>query len=373
MVLLITASPIWAQSADAPQAPPASGDGASDRDGNDQPPDDSSDADEPGRPDAAPPDSADSADTANISAAQHYREAEAAMARGHFAAAAAAYERAFAASGDSALLFKIAEAHRGASRCERAREFYDRYLATDAPDDGMRAIAAQNRDRCGQDGIPTPNATADSAAGAINAARAHAPDPVDATASGGSGTVNEPVGERASGQAGDGSTQAPSGGNAPAGGGVPDSALRPPPELLRASQDTPTWRESAGWISVGAATAFITAGAVLALAAESREEDIDFIVDFRDLDSEQPSQFTGEVSARYRELVREGERLERYSRISFAAAGLGAVAATVFFVLDARDSTTEVAQSPAPAPRSIARPTIAITPGGATVLTRWEF
>jgi hypothetical protein len=77
-----------------------------------------------------------------------------------------------------------------------------------------------------------------------------------------------------------------------------------------------------------------TTGAVLGLSASSREEDINTLIDFRDPVNGMPREYEGEVQRQYDNFHDEGEDLERYSAIAFGVAGVGAVAAVVFFIID---------------------------------------
>ncbi len=72
---------------------------------------------------------------------------------------------------------------------------------------------------------------------------------------------------------------------------------------------------------------------MLALSAGSREEDIQNLLDFRDQEG-RPATYTGATSDRYRDLVDEGDRLERLSVVALAATGAAAAASALFFVLD---------------------------------------
>ena len=72
---------------------------------------------------------------------------------------------------------------------------------------------------------------------------------------------------------------------------------------------------------------------MLALSAGSREEDIQNLIEFRDAEG-RPATYTGATRDRYRDLVDEGDRLEKLSVVALAATGAAAAASAVFFVLD---------------------------------------
>ena len=105
-----------------------------------------------------------------------------------------------------------------------------------------------------------------------------------------------------------------------------------PPSL---EDEEPSWQRTAAWSSVGIAVALATTGAVLGLSAASREEDVDNLIEFRDAEG-QPAIYTGATRERYNDLISEGDRLESLAVVAFAASGVAAASAALFFFLDAR-------------------------------------
>ena len=126
-------------------------------------------------------------------------------------------------------------------------------------------------------------------------------------------------------------------------------------------------RRSLAWIAIGAAAAFATTSAVLALAVESREEDIEFLSDFRAPGLGVPNRYSGQVRDRYEELVDEAETLSTYSWITLGLAGVAVASATALFLLDDPGAQAE---APASARGHLA-PTM--LPGGLGVTLDWEF
>jgi hypothetical protein len=126
-------------------------------------------------------------------------------------------------------------------------------------------------------------------------------------------------------------------------------------------------RRSLAWIAIGAAAAFATTSAVLALAVESREQDIEFLIDFRAPGIDVPNRYGGQVRDRYEELTDEAETLSTYSWITLGLAGVAVASATALFLLDDTGAQAEV---PASA-RSHLSP--ALLPGGMGVTLDWEF
>lgn len=293
------------------------------------------------------------------------------MARADHAVAAAEYEHAHALTEDPVLLFKAAGAHDAAGNCEAARAFYERYLAEGTPDDGFRRqaearIAAARGGACG-DPARSAGAGGDADGGGADGAGGDADGAASGSALG--------AGDAAAALAGDSDAAAPE-------QGPPPGPLQGPPSF---ADQEPSWQRSAAWISVGATAALVTAGAMLAMSAESREEDLDYLIRYRDLGTDTPARYAGQIQERYDTLIDEGERLARYSRLTFAAAGVAAAAAAVFFIIDpssgsssgpssgpSSESSAGAGQGRAPA---TARRHVApgLVPGGLGVVAGWEF
>ena len=314
------------------------------------------DANDPAAPDAndpAAPDANDPAAAGDGSAAPadpatqaraHYARAEAALGEGDYALAAAEYERAHALTQDPVLLFKIAGAHDRAGECADARIYYERYLQEGSPDESFRARAEERMTAC-EAAAPAP-------------ARGSGAMPADAgegAGNGGPAATASPTASAAASAAGDA---------AGAGGAGPDGG---PPSFIELE---PTWQQSAGWVSVGATAALLTAGTMLALSAESRQEDLEYLVRYRDLNDDRPARYEGPAQDRYEELVREGNQLELSARLVLGAAGLAAASAAVFFYLDSSaraDALTEGA--PRAARRHVAPALVSGSPG---IIAEWE-
>lgn len=150
---------------------------------------------------------------------------------------------------------------------------------------------------------------------------------------------------------------------------APDAAAASP----AATNDTVgnvSTRRSLGWIAVGTAAAFATTSAMLALAVESRESDIEFLIDFRAPIINAPNRYEGQASGRYEALVDEAETLSRAAWITLGLASAAALTATALFVLDGGAGAED-----APGARGQLAP--AVTPGtvhgGMGVTLDWEF
>jgi hypothetical protein len=129
-------------------------------------------------------------------------------------------------------------------------------------------------------------------------------------------------------------------------------------------------RRSWGWIAVGTAAAFATTSAMLALAVESREADIEFLIEFRAPVFDSPNRYEGEARGRYEELVNEAETLSRAAWITLGLASAAAVTGTILFVLDGGVTAEET-----PASESALTPAVTpgAMPGGMGVTLDWEF
>lgn len=270
-------------------------------------------------------------------AREHYAAAEQAMKSGDHALAAGEYGKAYEITRDPVLFYKIASAHYEARNCADAVTYFTRYLAEGKPDEKFRAVTQERIDACtaraeqGSGDAAATAGTGDRPAGSAGQESSAASEGVADTSAGPSG---DDSGNESANESGGESSGA-------ATAGLPGGDARPP---SFADQEV-TWQSKAAWVSVGLAATFVTAGAVLGLSASSREEDLRNLIEFRYADGK-PAIYAGNPRARYEDYIDEGERLAGYSRLALGAAGLAAVSATVFFILDAR-SGKEAAETSA--------------------------
>lgn len=129
----------------------------------------------------------------------------------------------------------------------------------------------------------------------------------------------------------------------------------------------PPWRRTAAWVSVGTGIAFVTIGAVMALSAESTEDDITdlYIVRLGD----EPLTFNGSTERRYDQMVERGERYQTLAWASFGVAAAAAAAATYFFLTS--PSSAEAAEVEPAKPAIALRPILSKDGGG--VGASWSF
>src|SRR5690606_28131009 len=99
------------------------------------------------------------------------------------------------------------------------------------------------------------------------------------------------------------------------------------------------------------------------------EEDVDNLLNYRDLMG-RPVEFDAATQKRYDDLVDEGQRFGRLSKIGFGLAGVAAASAIVFFIFDSGDSEDSEGMS-ALAP--MITPSQTGTPSLVGVQTQWRF
>jgi hypothetical protein len=248
-------------------------------------------------------------------AKQHYQAAEDAAAKGDHATAAREYGVAYDITKDPVLFFKIGQSYDRAGDCASAQVYYGRYLKEGNPSEEFKTKTEEAMKVCGEAKPPGTE------------------PPPEGTSTGG----RKP-------ETGDRKQE-----TAPADREAVGAVVAP-----RALEDEePSWQRTAAWSSVGIAIALVTTGAVLGLSAASREEDVDNLIEFRDAEG-QPATYTGATRDRYRDLISEGDRLESLAVVAFAASGVAAASAALFFVLDARASRPdETALRPTAGPAGV--------------------
>jgi hypothetical protein len=114
--------------------------------------------------------------------------------------------------------------------------------------------------------------------------------------------------------------------------------------------------------------ALLTTGAVLGLSASSREEDLENLIGFRNASGD-PARFEGNTQSRYEDLIAEGEDYSTFATVAFIGAGVAAVVATGFFVLDARSGGD--ANETGASSRSLIP--VVTSDGGLGLAAGWEF
>lgn len=264
-------------------------------------------------------------------AKRHYDTAERASAAGDHAVAAREYLTAYDITKDPILFFKIGQAYDKAGDCRSAITYYQRYIGEANPTADYKQRTEELVTACRSRTASSPPASSPPADATTTASRANAgitapaPPPVEPTPAPPAPVEPAPAPPVEQPPAPPVEQPAPTEQAA-------DRELVGPPTFL---DPETSWQRTAAWSSVGLALALGTTAAVLGLSAVSREEDINNLITFRDLDG-QPAVFTGTTADRYRDLVDEGKRLETLAIAALAATGAATAAAVVFFVLDAR-------------------------------------
>ncbi len=270
-------------------------------------------------------------------------KAQAAVKKGEWAIAQREFGIAYELMKDPLLFYWIAYSHEQGGNCDAAVIYYRRYVKEGKPSDADKKRAEDAITKCEGAGGTKPVGDDDDGGGGGK--------PIgDDDDDGGGG---KPIGDDDDG----GGTGGTGGGAGGLGGGGP------PPTV-----DTkPGWKWTAAWISVGGTIAFATAGAVLGLSAKSRQEDIENLIQFRDSEG-RPAEYSEQIQGRYEDLVDEGKKLDRLSKISFAVAGGFAAGAILFFVLDR--TSAKPGESGATSSRLKVMPTVSSE--GAGLALGWE-
>ncbi len=238
-----------------------------------------------------------------VAAKKHYSAAESAAKAQDWSTAAKEYGVAYEITRDPVLFFKLGNAYQLSGDCTRAVEYYERYIAEAKPSEEYKVDAKSRITKCnaassgGTENSDLAPATTDAGgSAAVPGLEENQNSGVDLV-----GTDSESVGQ---------------------------------PTFI---DDEPTWQETAAWTSIGVSVAFLSASAILGLSANSREEDIDNLISFRDGDGN-PAEFDPNIQQRYDKLVDEGEQLNTLSLVALGLAGVSAASAIVFFVLDSSSS-----------------------------------
>jgi len=246
-------------------------------------------------------------------AKMHYANAEKAMQDGKYDDAASEYGVAYDITKDPVLFLKIGNAEEKAGKCAQAVVYWNRYLKEGSPSEDFKESTQAKIDGCSGTGAGT------------------------GTGSGaGSGTADTVTGTGTGTGTGAGSEAEPETGTG-AGSGTGSGA----PSFLESGG---SGMRTAGWISIGASVALATAGGIMAMAARSKEEDVNSLSDFRD-PNDLPAAYDGVVKSRYESLVKSGQRDNTLSVIAFGAAGAAAITAAVLLVLDSKNHHGESASA----------------------------
>jgi hypothetical protein len=238
-------------------------------------------------------------------AREHYTKGTAALQARDFSSAAREFGAAYQITKDPVLFFKIAQAHDNASDCESALVYYGRYLKEANPSKEDQAVAEQRVMACTK--------------------KMGSAEQSGRTEQGVDRGVQTDFGSD-TGDSGSGDDLLPSPTETHVDGAATQSTAGP------LTDGEPSWQHTAAWVSVGVTVGAATVAAVLGLSAASREEDIDRLVT---PGSGGALTFEGSVREQYEAYINEGKDQQTYSFIAWGVAGAAAVAATVFFVLDA--------------------------------------
>ncbi len=251
-------------------------------------------------------------------AKRHYTAAEKAVGDKDWNLAAKEYGIAYEITHDPVLFFKLGNAYQSSGDCTRAVEYLERYLSEAKPSEEYQLDAKARIAACHATGTANAESasTVQSSGEAAPTTDAAGNRPLEPSLTEENTSIASDVtatgDELASPQLGD----------------TANSSNEP-----SFMEEEVTWQQTAGWTSMGVSVAFLTASAVLGLSANSREEDIENLLSYRDAGG-RPTSYEDTVSERYETLADEGDALSRMSLIALGGAGISAAAAIVFFVLD---------------------------------------
>jgi hypothetical protein len=292
------------------------------------------------------------AQTFDVNAAKkHFDAAQDAFAKKHFKVAAGEFQAAYDITKDPVVLYNVGEAWQKGGDGKKAVAAYKAYLkaqpnAQDAKDVHARIkMITAKRFKIASMSAPgdVPTAAPPKEAAAVM------PFPSDTKvmpfpsetppAAEEKKTLTPSFGEEKA-------TMAPSfgeekpGAKAEAEGKAPPPSIvaPPPPEAAPPGlvEERPVSKmRVAAWVGVATTVAVLTAGAIFALAAESRGDEISRRFTFVDANG-QPRKFDASAQSDYHNLKDEGELYNALGIGFFAAAGALAVVTTVLFVVDAK-------------------------------------
>jgi hypothetical protein len=258
-------------------------------------------------------------------AAELYKQAEAEMAAGRFAAAAEDYAVAYDITKDPVLFFKIASAYDKALRCDLALTYYRRYLREGKPNEEFSTLTTERIAACEKTNVvsaanpPAPSSTP-------------TPAPAPAPAPAASGVADPFAPTPAEAAAAASQTPAPA---APATTAPPDDSTKQLTDKPSLSGSRPSKLRGAAYIVLGVGLALGTVGVVSAMSAEAAEKDLDDLYSIRVMGI--PPEFSPDEQERYDDLVEQGERYETLSWVAFGAAGAAFAGATALFLLSRGD------------------------------------
>jgi hypothetical protein len=265
-------------------------------------------------------------------AAEHYKNAEAAMAAGRFQEAANEYGVAYAITQDPVLFFKIASADDQAGQCDVAVTYYRRYLKEGHPNGEYEKLTRQRIAACAGEPAATRGSEAGAGSGSATGVAAGGGSGSAAGAGAGSGSgsaaaAGTGAGAGAGSGAGNGVLAPDLGGGAGAGSGSDATSLG-----ASLSVEHPSGKKTAAWIAIGGTVAAATVGTVFLLSANATEKDIDDL--YATTAGTAPPPFDGATQKRYDDLVSQGKRFNTLAAVSFGVAGVAAGTGIVLFILD---------------------------------------
>jgi hypothetical protein len=123
-------------------------------------------------------------------------------------------------------------------------------------------------------------------------------------------------------------------GVAPEGSYPEGAAVTPVPPAAPPSQRGSSGLRLAAWIGVGLTAALLTTSAMMALSAQSREDDLRRAQEFIDPRTGQPLEFSGSIKSDYEQNLSDGQSYKDLSLIFLLVSGAAAAGTATLFILD---------------------------------------
>lgn len=293
-------------------------------------------------------------------AGQHFAAAQDAFGQGQYKRAAEEYQAAYNITKDPALLFNIGESWQRAGDGQSALAAYRQYLK-EQPGAGDReevekriaALEAAMLPPPGTQPAPGPTAPVAPAAPGQEGQAAPGSEKAPPAAAGG---VIEPTGK-----------------TPPAAGGTASIETKPAPAATTPAPRPVTSRlRTAGWVTVAAAVALATAGAILGLGAQNRADELRRRTTV--LVSNQPPVYDSDQRDVYESLMSEGNSYNTAGIALLSIAGAAAVTGGALFIADwVKRPQPKTSDQPAAKTAKLGLPSLGVGSGRAVLTIGGSF
>lgn len=261
-------------------------------------------------------------------AGQHFAAAQDAFGQGQYKRAAEEYQVAYGITKDSALLFNIGESWQRAGDGPKALAAYRLYLK-EQPGASDREEVEKRIASLEAAMLPPPAAPGTSG----NAPIPPTPDSAATPPPGAAPGQSAPLGSEKTPPAAAGGVMAPTGKEPPAAGGTASIDVKAAPAAATAAPKPAGSRlRTAGWVTVAAAVALATAGAILGLGAQNRADELRRRTTV--LVNNQPPVYDSDQREVYDSLMSEGNSYNTAGIALLSLAGAAAITGGALFIAD---------------------------------------